>query len=685
MTELWIEGQRADISAEFSALITLTLDDLKDFGSRNTSFSKTIILPGSARNNKLFGNIFDVTNANPYNEGLPNININFNAAKRARCIIVQDSIQSFKGDIRLLEIVLDNGAIEYEVAVFGELYGLIAAIGRKRLEDLDFSAYDHTYSIANIIASWDDYNAGEGYYYPLIDYGGYSVNKDNWAVGTFRAALFVREYLMKIFEAAGYTYDFPLIDTERFKRLIIPYNRKILTSLGTMALDADITTPQVVLVDFPGLALISFDTVNSSFFTTSGGNTAFTYTPAGSAAVTAKFRLIGSYIASGDASFVVTFYKNATPLYTQTYLANVGIVGVTIDETINTTINQNDVLSFEVVCNGTPAMGDNFTVDSMVFDVLFAVSQQVPITIGGDVLANDMIPKNILQRDFLSSIVKLFNLYIYEDADQDRHVKIAPYVDFYADPEFINWSQKVDRSNPIKITPLSFLTARFYNFKFKDDSDYYNDLYKKRYNEGYGEYIFDSVFDFEDSRETVELIFSPSVLVGYSGEDKVMTSILKIENGIETQTDSNIRILQALKVSGVTHWAITDGGGGPHTGGGSLSVYPYAGHYDDPDAPGNDIQFGVPRELFFNLSSGAVNVQQFNLYWSSYMAEITDKDSKLLKCKMRLTVADIATLDFSKLVWIDGALWRLVKISDYNVSVPDLCDVELLKVIEISY
>jgi hypothetical protein len=52
---------------------------------------------------------------------------------------------------------------------------------------------------------------------------------------------------------------------------------------------------------------------------------------------------------------------------------------------------------------------------------------------------------------------------------------------------------------------------------------------------------------------------------------------------------------------------------------------------------------------------------------------------------MRLTIADIATLDFSRLVWVDGALWRLVKITDYNLSEPDLCDVELLKTIEIIY
>jgi hypothetical protein len=225
---------------------------------------------------------------------------------------------------------------------------------------------------------------------------------------------------------------------------------------------------------------------------------------------------------------------------------------------------------------------------------------------------------------------------------------------------------------------MANLTARFYDFKMKADSDYYNDLYQKRYNENYGQYIYDSAFDFEEQRQVVELIFSSTPLVGYGGQDKIYSSILKIENSIETQTDSNIRILQGLKVTGVTAWNINGQASG-------LTVYPYAGHYDDPDAPSNDINFGVPNELFFELATGEVNVQQFNLYWSSYMAEISDKDSKLMRCKMRLTIADIATLDFSKLIWVDGALWRLVKITDYNLSEPDLCDVELLKTIEIIY
>jgi hypothetical protein len=89
-------------------MITYAIDDIKDFSSRNTSFSKTIVLPGTDRNNRVFGNIFDTESAMPYDSTLPNVLTNFNAAKSAQCYLFQDNIQVFKGVVRLLEIVIDR-------------------------------------------------------------------------------------------------------------------------------------------------------------------------------------------------------------------------------------------------------------------------------------------------------------------------------------------------------------------------------------------------------------------------------------------------------------------------------------------------------------------------------------------------------------------------------------------------
>jgi hypothetical protein len=52
---------------------------------------------------------------------------------------------------------------------------------------------------------------------------------------------------------------------------------------------------------------------------------------------------------------------------------------------------------------------------------------------------------------------------------------------------------------------------------------------------------------------------------------------------------------------------------------------------------------------------------------------------------MYLTTSDIYSLDFAKLIYIDGALWRLNKVIDFNPTVPDSTKCEFLKVIELNY
>lgn len=674
MTQIYIENNPLDITENISALLTYAIDDVSNFASRNTTFSKTIVLPGTARNNKAFGNIFDVRSSNPYNTATPNVNYNFNAAKRARAIILQDQIQTFKGWLRLIQIRIDQGAVEYEVAVFGELYGFIAALGKGKLEDLDFSSYDNTWTYTNVSNSWTA-PVGSGVVYPHVDYGLYSTDKHNWDFGTFRPALYVKDYIDKIFAAAGYTYDCDLFNTDRFNRLIIPHNQQLLTKITTQAATATKTTPQVLTdgINPETVQTITYDSVSAGNFTQSGGE--FTWSGA-----TTTFNinftavvLIDDPSIGDDISIQVRKNGNGTGIFQIIPNNSTGTFNVLVTGTLS--VANGDVIKIE----SWP--GENVDVYTSMEEAALSITSQTAqataLTIGDTVVVNDTIPRNILQKDFFASIIKLFNLYVIEDPQEANKLLITPFVDFYSG-EAVDWTHKVDRSKPIIITPMSNLNARFYDYKFKEDSDYYNETYKKKWGQMYGDYSLDSEFDFEDARDTCEVIFSPTPLVGYAGEDKVYSTILKIENNIEARTNSNIRILQCKNVTGVTSWNINGVSSG-------ITNYMYAGHYDDPDAPNSDIHFGVPNELYFTLVTGNISNQQFNLYWSSYMAEITDKDSKLLTATFKLDVLDILNLDFGKYVWIDGALWRLNKIEDYNVSEPDLCKVSLLKVIEKEY
>jgi hypothetical protein len=780
MIELFVEKYSVDVDKSFSVMLSMAIDDIKDFSAKNTTFSKTIILPGTNKNNALFGNLFDVSAGNNYTSSSANTGVNFNASVSANAIMFSDNIQVFKGTFRILEVVIDNGNVEYEAVVFGELGGFVSKMGAAKLEELDFSAYNHTYSIANITNSWtigstishtagvggltfigstliiygytvanvgvgdtititgtsnngtyiiktitDDgtdttivitttfavgqntsgtvvfsYRTGTGYYYPLIDYGNYSTDKKDYKVGTFRPALFVKEYIDKIFAHTGYTYDCDLFNTRRFKGLIIPNNKKELTKKSSLQLDISSTVGATMTLDnlvTPNGFKFDVQPTLGNFVAGTGyylrTNTKFTYT-SGTAA-TGDIALLFDIDfdnSLGSLDVKINLKKNGTRIDA---FDNIYISAGEVDNASNAvyilskTFNNTDILTFEAEWVGTPGISDicTFTVNNLQVTFGNTGNNYALITIGQNLVINDTIPQNILQKDFISSIVKLFNLYIFEDNTKEKNLQIMPFVDFYADAGSEDYSLKVDRSQPLRIKPMSELNSRYYEFKFKDDADYYNDLYKKRYNESYGSYKYDSGFEFSKDSTTIELIFSGTPLLGYTSEDKVVSTIFKrtgtTTGSGEESIDSNIRILQAKLISGVASWHIkhSTNNSNLHTD----TNYPYAGHFDDPDAPTNDIQFGVPKELFYELLSGSINVNQFNVYWSSYMAEITDKDSKLLTCKVKLSNTDIFNLDFKKLIWIDGSLFRLNKIIDFNASSEDTCTIELLKVINKIY
>jgi len=781
-TEIYVENYKIDITSDIDALMTFAIDDIKDFSTRNTSFSKTIVIPGSASNNKVFNNIFEIGQSQSTDPTSTNVNTNYNIAKSAKCIIFQGNMQIFKGIIRIMQIVIDKERVEYECVVFGELGGLISSLGNKKLTDLDISQYNHTYSIANIVSGfattrqidytgsmdfaspylyikskdfyqaevgdsfiitnasakngtytiaaieWDSINlrtaikittffsgspqsftgatitlsnkAGFGYYYPLIDYGTYSTGKIDWIYKTFRPALFIRELLILILKSSGYSYSSNFFNLAFFKKLVMPYNQKLFTNRSyTDLINANKTSsPQTATsnnVIQQQLKTIIWNTPSLlfNFSINSTTNTIYTYTTStpGSVRITANFKGVSTlYYVPDNASAYIQIRKNLTIVAKQYVPSIDALVDNPFDISFNVLVSfvQNDTLSVDIVsrCEYYSTHSNTITLNTATLNAVYDPPMLTEYAFGNTIDMNDCLPVNILQKDFLSSIMKMFNLYLYEDKDKFKFINIEPYIDFY-DSNVANakdWTYKVDQSKPIMIKPMSELNARYYKFKYKDDSDFYNDQYKKRYNVSYGSKIFDTQYEFAKDDTNIDVIFSGTPLVGYDTAQKVYSTIFKRSGTTEETIDSNIRILQIKQKTGVNNWYIKDTNGTTNLSG-PYTYYPYAGHFDDPLSPTIDLNFGLTEELYYTLSGGSIQSNLFSNYWNEYMSEIIDETSRLMICYMRLTEADIQQLDFSKFIYIKGILFRLNKIIDYNASARDICKVELLKVINTNY
>lgn len=680
-TEIYIEDQIIDLLQDISTDFTYAIDDVRDFGSRNTSFSRTISIPATAKNNKILGFAFELGMSHEHNMDLPNVNTNFTPSQAAKCEVYIDKIQIFKGVIRILEIVINKGVIEYQCAVFGELGGFITELGNKRLEDLDFSEYNHTWNVTTIQNSWNTIN-GSGYYYPLVDYGDVSTSKDDFHVSTFRPALYVKEYIEKIFEGTSYTLNCDFFNTDFFKKLIIPNNSQGIRGTNDRFILGTKTISQILLNSNTPTARnanVPFDTTTLLNFTENAGKSIFTYTD-GTKTIRTTASINGTYQTDAASSITATLY----------------IAGVAVQSFTQNTFSANNPFSFNIDYTGdiantnqvrleisVPVTANTYivTITSANINLAQITSQIVDVAYNGVVSINENLPKGIFQKDFFLSVCKMFNLYVYQDNINERQINISPYIDFYSDSvaNSLDWSQKIDVGSTMSIKPMSQLNARYYAYKYTPDSDYYNDNYQKKYGQTYGDYIYDSEFDFVKDTASTQIIFAPSVLKLHSGQDKYHTDIYKLSNNNtqEDPMDSVIRILMAKKITGITSWKIQQDGGGTLA---TITSYGYAGHLDDPYNPTIDINFGVPKELQFPATTYPTN-NLFNTYHLPYLLEITDMESKLLSCKVYLNTLDIYRLDFSKYIWINGVLFRLNKVDGYNPMDYQTTKVNLLKVI----
>ena len=519
-TEIYIEDEKLDLVEDILTEFTYTIDDIADFGQKNTSYSKTINLSGTANNNRIFGFVFNLNSNNITDDGQPNVLSNFNAAKAAQCRIFIDKIQIFKGVLRLMEIVQEGDAIQYQCSVYGDLGGFISSLSNKKLEDLDFSAYNQDWTYTNIQNSWNTI-AGSGVLFPLIDYGQVSTGKVNFKFPAFRPALYVREYLEKILTASGYTWDFPMLTSSAMmQRLIIPNNQNQLTTTSTSLCKTNATSGTYTFptrVPLTAVSLGSF-TLSTNQITYGGGSSVlgnFTW------------QVGGQIQANPTYPNVVRFalYKNATVISYKDINVTTLPLTIAINITVpNITINPSDVFYI-----GVPSEVTALRITAGRLDANSLVPVSSILNYNDNIKINETLPKGIFQRDFFLSICKMFNLYVYDDAVDSKKLIIKPYIDFYSGTQ-IDWTNKIDRSKPFSIKPMSELNARYYQFKFKQDNDFYAENYRKKYNEGYGDRLYDTEFDFVKDTATTEVIFAASILYQATGTDKLYPAIYKKSN-----------------------------------------------------------------------------------------------------------------------------------------------------------
>jgi hypothetical protein len=656
MIELLVNNQRVELSDGFDIKITRSIADIKEPQSRSSDWSKTVTIPGTKINNKLFSHIFEVGNSIT---GSSQFTPDFNPNKKASAVVLVDGMTQIEGFIRLTEIVVnDSSDIEYNCTIHGQTADLFTSLENAKMNELNFSEYNHTMNIANVIDSWDNqiyingstepFAYGQGYVWmqPLPKH---NIDKiDRWRVDDHIPALYAKTVIDKIFDNIGYTYTSDsFFNTDRFKRLILPYQyggvNESATGVTDRLFQASITTGTTL--NRGDRLPFANDSTGGNF--DNGGNwdaTNYEYT----APDTAEYNFnvtLGLPTYGANEMVTLRIYRNST------WLRTMFLYGNSPTDTIDIKLIKNDV--FYIEFQDVEDLDTGIITDS--------VSISVPSTIYNSTKANLLGYNNAIdfsqffageftQKDLLLNFVKMFNLYI-EDTES-KELRIVPRDEFY-DGENVDWSDKLDYSQPTQVIPMGDLQSNPYVFTYKDTDDEKNKLYKEQFDKVYGDRIVRIDNDFVKSEKKIEVTFSPTIMT--QDGTRFYSWIPK--------EDANFRVLYyggAVTTSDYYTFDQTE----PATP--NTTKYPLTLHIDDPSDMQFDLNFGIPRKTDTLIGFEYSNQNLVNEYYYKTITEIADRNSKIFKGYFRITPNDWVNLKFNNLYFFEKQYWRLNKVTDYT-------------------
>lgn len=127
MLQLYIENILVETSKEIEVPLNYVVTDLGNPQAIKNDYSKTVAIPGTPNNNKLFGHIYRADRINPL--GTSMIGISFNANKRANYTLIDNGTIFSQGYAKLDNISVSNNIITYNLTLYGGIgnffYGLM--------------------------------------------------------------------------------------------------------------------------------------------------------------------------------------------------------------------------------------------------------------------------------------------------------------------------------------------------------------------------------------------------------------------------------------------------------------------------------------------------------------------------------------------------------------------------------
>ena len=525
----YADRTQLDLFADEEIKVSNNVTELFDIGAVPGTFTRTITLPGTKRNNAFFEQYYDISVYEP--------DI-FNTNQKIEAYLDFDGIYLVTGYLQLSKVsVYENKFVDsYEVNIFGIVSNFTIDANSLFLTDLDnLSIYNHTSSLENVSSSMSPTglfngeiryaltDSGTGIYYALDkNFQGIDDNEGALTVQQFKPAIKVKTVWDAVFQKLGYTYtssffNQPLFDNmymilnNNFKYPVYPNIElenlavsKVTTITGSFQ---NITLPASTKVGFPANSK-AYDYTNVMTL-----GSPLTITIPKRSYLTARINLVFSVSGSTSpaGSGMPAFYLHYTGSgYSDTQaLANINGYLTNIQQSRTQTTNETFELAsdfkipplpanvpIQIFIEQIPFGVNNFTVKLNPLDSNVGSTLEIrALNQGADFEILD-VPFNmpfgtsgIKLIDFIRGVQKKFNLVMYESNTIPNQFIIETFNTWYKQGQYQDFNQYINLNEKIEFIPATSLAVNTLDFTDTQDTDYVSTLWQRTYNRTYGQAV----------------------------------------------------------------------------------------------------------------------------------------------------------------------------------------------------
>lgn len=511
--QLYIEGNRIELFNDEQIQVTSSIQNVQDISKTYTDFSQGFTVPASDVNNAFFEHWY-------------NSDIDFSTDNNLRKdAYIEINLTTFrKGKVQLDGASLSNGKpSSYNLTFYGEGVTLKDLFGEDLLSDLDYTAYSHNFTAAEVLTRITNSTNTYDVKYPLItsyrvwEYQSQTITAQipNTSTGTStnnnihnnsgaitKTELFPAFRVARIFDLIeakyGITFSGAFLQDERFTNLFLWYKGKeqFVNTGNEKLIDIQSVSPPTGIYDLSPYIDTTTDTIK---FTEIAG-------------VITHVLNINILTISTATSFFVDIYQNGN-LFNSIELSTTGVHTLDV-------VNQTSGMNIDYQIYLRPTESVTIT-HSLQYSVIYISSGTLVTETQSTTNASSVLPLNLNLAanapvmkiaDFFSGILKTFNMTTYSITDAEYFVE--PLDDWYSKGAVVDVSEYVDViSIDIQRMPL----YKAISFKYQDSECVLNKYYSTVFSKNYGDTTYE--YNYDGGEFTVELPFENLLQQKFTGTD----------------------------------------------------------------------------------------------------------------------------------------------------------------------